>query len=299
MAETTKIEWARNNDGTPGATFNPWVGCTKVGPGCDHCYAESWAKRSGQAVWGPHARRRRTSEQNWKKPLKWNREAIARGIRIRVFCASLADVFDNAADPAWRGDLWAMIRATPNLDWIIVTKRAGNIAKMLPDDWGDGYPNVWLLITICTQEEADRDIGKFVRIPAVVHGLSVEPMLGPVDFAGMWIEHPNPGMHINMLERLDWVIAGGESGPGARPMHPAWPRTLRDQCQATGVAFFFKQWGEWVAPGYQPDPPVADAYFWPFRDERTVGPISYKIGKTRAGRALDGRIWSEMPGGAG
>ena len=139
MAEFSKIEWTDH-------TFNPWIGCQHVSPGCDHCYAETqnnFRKWNG-GTWGPHAPRKRTSEANWRKPLQWARDAANRGKSARVFCASLADVFDNQVAPAWRVDLFELIRETPQLDWLLLTKRPENIRKMLPLDWMDGYPNVWL-----------------------------------------------------------------------------------------------------------------------------------------------------------
>ena len=196
MSDTTAIEWTatRLPDGTvlPGYTSNPWLGCTKISPACDNCYAEGWAKRSGLVKWGAHEDRRRTSAANWKKPLKWNREAAATGIRRKVFCASLADVFDNhrSIQPEWRDDLWALIRATPYLDWLLLTKRPGNISQMLPPDWGDGYPNVWLGCTIANQEEADRDIPKLLATPAAIRFISAEPLLGPVDLQP-WLAWPD------------------------------------------------------------------------------------------------------------
>ena len=133
MGEQTGISWTDH-------TFNPWIGCTAVSAACDHCYAETLAKRYG---WD-FAARRRTSENNWRNPRRWNRAAERDGVRRRVFCASLADVFDNQVPPEWRADLWDLIRACPSLDWQLLTKRPQNIARMLPDDWGDGWPNVWL-----------------------------------------------------------------------------------------------------------------------------------------------------------
>ncbi|MFZ3484242.1 phage Gp37/Gp68 family protein [Sphingomonas sp. 3-13AW] len=235
MAENTAIEWCDH-------TFNPWEGCQKVGPGCDHCYAETRNARFGGGTapnWGPNAPRRRTSRSNWRKPLRWQADAAAfqakHGRRQRVFCASLADVFDNAVDDSWRADLFELIRATPDLDWLLLTKRIGNVANMLPVpfDFEELYPNVWLGATIVNQAEADRDIPKLLAVPARVRFLSMEPLLGPVEFDPC------------ELVRLDWIIVGGESGPGARPMHPDWARSLRDQCAvAAGVPFLFKQWGE-------------------------------------------------------
>ncbi len=229
MAADSKIEWTDH-------TFNPWVGCTKLSPACDNCYAEGWAKRAGRSeLWDGRGARDRTTAANWRGPVKWDADAAAAGVCAKVFCASLADVFDNHREiqPEWRTDLWALIRATPNLDWLLLTKRPQNIAKMLPLDWGAGWSNVWLGTTVENQTEADRRIPLLLATPAAKRFLSCEPLLGPVDIR--WTEVTVPG--------LDWVIAGGESGPNARPMHPDWARSLRDQCAATDVAFFMKQMG--------------------------------------------------------
>ena len=288
MGENSNIEWTKH-------TFNGWIGCQKVGPGCDNCYAEVWDRRGlqGQARrWGPHAARTRTSPANWRKPMAWDKAAAAAGERHRVFCSSLADVFDNHASilPEWRADLWALIRATPNLDWMLLTKRPGNIAAILPPDWGDGYPNVWLGCTVVNQAEADRDIPKLLSVPGRVRFLSMEPLLRPVDLR-RWIGcHPilpaascyvdqdgyeRQDIGGGIIDGLDLVIVGGESGPRARPMHRDWVRSLRDQCVSASVSFNFKQWGEW-APS-------------------VVGPVMVRVGKARAGRLLDGRTWDEMP----
>lgn len=245
MAENSKIEWCDH-------TFNAWVGCTKVSPACDHCYAESWAKRSGSPeLW--QGKRRRTTEANWRKPIKWNAEAGKLGIRFKVFCNSLADVFDNEVPDEWRADLFRLIRATPNLDWLLLTKRIGNVKKMHP---GGDYPNIWLGATVINQEEADRDIPKLLDAPAVVRFLSIEPMLGPVDlkraalklYEGKEAElgYPPPFWQAALfqngaLANIHWVICGGESGPGARHMDHEWARSLRDQCRSAGVSFFMKQ----------------------------------------------------------
>ena len=291
MAENTKIEWADH-------TFNPWTGCTKVSPACDHCYAEGWAKRSGHVKWGSGQPRRRTSDANWRMPIKWNREAERTGVRPRVFCASLADVFDNEVDPAWRADLFKLIADTQNLNWLLLTKRVGNVMKManevadmprlgshtghlIAHQWRNGSPpkNVWLGATVVNQEEADRDIPKLLDVPAAKRFLSMEPLLGPVDLRALqygegeidalkpdqweaviaawrdttpeWVEDfedwfgvtLDDGLSGPMHAALDWVIIGGESGPGARPMSPDWARSIRDQCAAAGVALFVKQMG--------------------------------------------------------
>lgn len=314
MAENTKIEWADH-------TFNPWTGCTKISPACDHCYAESWSKRAGDRVgkWGPGAPRVRTTVANWKQPERWNAEAERLGVRYRVFCASLADVFDNEVPPEWRDDLATLILSTPCLDWLLLTKRIGNAGEMLGAMFLDGPPdNVWIGASITSQAEADRDIPKLLGVPAAKRFLSMEPLLGPVSIAD--IPDPLGGVCLKPLVglrwvgngqgrctarsaggRIDWVIVGGESGPNARPMHPDWARSLRDQCQAAGVPFLFKQWGEWM-------PPESPTTKYPGREWRdvvdatgAVRPVSFvgdrviessrqvvRVGKKAAGRLLDG-----------
>lgn len=222
MAEKSNIEWTTH-------TFNPWIGCTKISPACDHCYAETWDNRfSDTSRWGAKAPRTRT--KSWSGPRKWNRLAGETGERPRVFCASLADVFDNhrSIQDAWRADLWALIKETPNLDWLLLTKRPQNIKRYLPADWGNGYANVWLGTTIENQVEYDRRIDVFTSVPAAVRFLSMEPLLGPVDLKGG--------------KGLDWIIAGGESGSLYREMKPEWIRSLRDQCSKADIPFLFKQW---------------------------------------------------------
>lgn len=234
MGKVTNIAWCDSS-------WNPWIGCTQVGPGCKFCYAESLDKRYGHAHWGPGAPRRRTSEENWKLPLRWNRIAFNTGTRPWVFCASMADVFDNEVPPEWRTDMWALIRATPNLNWQIVTKRISNVKKMVPENWP--YPHVGIIATVCTQAEADRDIPRLLNTPAAWHGLSVEPMLEAIDMRRLltWgatvndFHHPEPG--------IDWVIIGGESGPKARPFSIPAARDLVAQCRAADVPVFMKQIG--------------------------------------------------------
>ena len=281
--EHSNIEWTDH-------TFNPWTGCTKVSPACDHCYAERWAKRAGRGAWGPGETRLRTSEKNWRDPVRWNEQAARLGVRYRMFCASLADVFDNAVPEQWRIDLMKLICETPHLDWLLLTKRIGNAAAMLEsafravhhqrEGWADNVlPNVWIGATICNQEEADRDIPKLLATPARVRFLSMEPLLGPVDlrripmaetcaseccgerrldvlkgasYCGQCERDPRDENDEND-SRVDWVIVGGESGPHARPMHPEWVRALRDQCAAVGAPFLFKQHGEWLATEFCDD----------------------------------------------
>jgi protein gp37 len=256
LGENSKIEWTDH-------TFNPWVGCTKVGPGCDHCYAESWAKRTGAAgLWS--GERRRTSAANWRKPLKWDREAATSGTRPRVFCASLADVFDNEVPPAWRADLFALIRKTPNLDWLLLTKRIGNASEMMMQS-GLLKPldNVWLGATVVNQLEADRDIPKLLETPARLRFLSMEPLLGPVnietiDNHGSLYDIAKRGLYWRPLSgsytdspTIGWVIVGGESGGGARPMLDTWALEVRHQCLGAGVPFFFKQGSAANWPAYK------------------------------------------------
>lgn len=362
MGDTTAISWCDK-------TFNPWMGCTKVSPACAQCYAErDMDKRYGKVKWGPSGTRVKTSPQNWKVPLKWNREAQAAGVRYRVFCASLADVFEDwggdilghrgdtlfacpncqhvdrdddvdgfceRGDGLWRcpacdaivtlrkatlddlrTELFALIDATPHLDWLLLTKRPENIRKMLvphslervkghvSQNEGDGYllrrrNNLWLGATVENQEYADQ------RIPALLECrdlspvlfLSCEPLLGPVNVA-------------QFLEggRIDWVIAGGESGPNARPSHSDWFRSLRDQCAAAGVPFHFKQWGEW-APFYDRDKDDPDWRRVPRQTPRVcrinaAGGCGFhgdrlvyfrRAGKKAAGRLLDGVEHNEFP----
>lgn len=346
MAENSKIEWTDH-------TFNPWIGCTKVSPACDHCYAERLMDhRLGRVSWGRE--RVRTSPAYWRQPLRWNAEAKAAGIRLRVFCASLADVFDNDVLASWRDDLWALIASTPHLDWLLLTKRIGNAAAMLPvvdssrpgyQPWHEAWPwrNVWLGATVVNQAEADRDIPKLLATPAAKRFLSIEPMLGPINLEEAWhgenalssdcwgecgwCPKGFPPLHNCQRDRqpdaerekmrsgIDWVICGGESGPGARPVHPDWVRLLRDECAQAGVPFLFKQWGEWLP--WEPDvlpyfksqagglidrhalPDFNDADLRRWTDARLYEgddiAVHQRVGKKAAGRLLDGVQHDGMP----
>lgn len=529
VAETT-IEWTRNQNGEKGFTFNPWIGCTKVGPGCDNCYAEAYFDKRRHVVvqWGPNQPRKRTAPSTWAAPLRWNREAAAAGVRHRVFCASLADVFDNEVPVQWRVDLFDLVRRCENLDFLLLTKRVGNVTRMLqevasilriehgtqaerelglqaghvgragdrrggsnlarreadvrsldrrnegdtvrassggtedagrlpagagddrrqaalrgsgtagvaslqwtdparahgePQGWGEGPQppgqpgtgdvqraeaargagagrrasrregvespegtgvgggcgvdevptgerlaseghrgtlrhhaevglahlhredlaarldllawverwlagdapsNVWLGASITSQPEADRDIRKLLDVPSAKRFLSMEPLLGPVNLTDVPMPGSGHGHHEfspiitgNALSRplayprlpaVDWVIVGGESGPNARPMHPDWARSLRNQCQAASVPFLFKQWGEWVDADNGPEDDAAydgKSDCWAHIDGGHHGgemgvdffnsyPM-YRVGKRAAGRLLDGREWNEVP----
>jgi protein gp37 len=224
MAKNSNIQWTDN-------TFNPWIGCTKVSEGCQECYAEKddryrhWTPQG----WGAGRPRHRTSSETWKNPLRWERQAVTEGRRYKVFCASLADIFDQEVDPAWRHDLWELIRKCPHLDWQILTKRPQHIATGLPVDWGTGWENVWLGTSVENQKRADERIPLLVAVPAVVHFLSVEPLLEPICFRD--------------LSGVEWLIVGGESGSKARPIAEKWVIDIQSQSQAAGCAFFFKQWG--------------------------------------------------------
>jgi protein gp37 len=334
VSEDTKIEWADH-------TFNPWVGCSKVSAACDHCYAERWAKWTGQAeLW--EGARRRTTSANWQLPIKWDRNAAAAGVRRRVF-PSLCDPFDNQVPRRWRDDFWHRIDQTPNLDWLLLTKRPGNIAKMLPDPetgvkpWGGGWPNVWFGVSAGNQEEANRNIPILLATPARVHFVSLEPLLGSIDLTRIKL---NSGMNFDALQGgevassssvkywrpLDLVIVGGKTGSNARPMHPDWPRKIRDDCTSVAVPFFFKRWGEW-APVSALDDDAIERLYHPAPERNpdatrrckvacqvlhvdgsehdVVAPMAFaagkgamtmfRVGKRAAGRILDGRTWDEMP----
>jgi protein gp37 len=296
VGENSAIQWTDH-------TFNPWIGCTRVSPGCVNCYAESFARRYGMAEWGPQAQRVRTSAANWRKPLAWNRKAEQEGRRYKVLCASLADVFEkNDQLVDWRTDLWRLIDSTPWLDWLLPTKRPENIPDMAPVLWFDAgrWPaNLWIGTSVETQEQADKRIPALLDIPAPVRFLSCEPLLGPLDLFLYLVTHfaADDPRHEPWRNGVEWVIAGGESGPQARPMHENWVRSLRDQCQAAGVPFFFKQWGQWLPADQRPDDWYNGGTITLAADKQTEGCFIRVASKHAAGRRLDGREWNEMPGG--
>lgn len=253
MADNSKISWTDS-------TFNPWLGCQKVSDECEHCYADTLTSgRMGLDVFGGRSKRKRTSEGLWRRPAKWNRESAhdattgeGLGRVHRTFCASLADVFEDAPGPnEWRDDVWKVIRATPWLDWQLLTKRPERIVECLPEDWGYGWPNVWLGTSIGHREAVGR-ARMLAGVPAFRRFISYEPALGPIFYdsrehvgngAVLWwcdgadiFEHPE----LN-LDGIDWLICGGESGPGHRPMLLEWAHDARFNCEQEGVAFFFKQ----------------------------------------------------------
>ena len=264
-------------------TFNPWIGCQRVSPGCEHCYAEAYDKRWGGERWGPKAERTRTAPANWKKPLSWNARAQLLGRSARVFCASLADVFEDRFELRhWRLELFDLIRRTPALDWLLLTKRPENFGRLVGESidamptnpdvgadttdwlqrWQDGDPpaNVWLGTTVEDQERATERIPHLLAAPARVRFLSCEPLLEPVNlFLGNCLcrgsdpwqhkHYPEPPhscarcSKCNAFVGIDWVIVGGESGGKARPFALDWAKSIIDQCRAAGVAPFVKQMG--------------------------------------------------------
>lgn len=227
MGEKTEISWCDS-------TFNPWIGCQKVSAGCDNCYAETLMdKRYHKVQWGPHGERKRTSAGNWLNPILWNKRAsdfASRfGRRQRVFCSSLADVFDNKAPRGARDDLWELIELTPYLDWLLLTKRPENIRKMLGRWAGVGVPsNVWLGTTCEDQAAYDKRWPILRSIPAIVRFISYEPAIGPLTIMGR-------------EGKPDWLICGGESGAGYRDMPEGWAADIMNDCRATHVPFFMKQ----------------------------------------------------------
>jgi protein gp37 len=268
MGAFSKIEWTDH-------TFNPWIGCAKVSPGCDHCYAEAQNSFRGWTEWGPRAARRKTSATNWKKPLRWQADAKnfhrAHGRRQRVFCASLADWLDNKAPGSWREALLEIINATPSLDWLLLTKRPQNALKLVPRGWF-GRPNVWLGITA---EDAIRYRQRWpllAQIPAAVRFVSYEPALaplGPIDLG------------IGVIP--DWIITGGESGPHARIMQPAWARQIVTTCRDLNIAPFHKQWGT-----YESNPLVCEQGMSK-KDAAVADPHG------KGGGLLDGEIVRHFP----
>lgn len=231
MADETNIAWCDK-------THNEWLGCTKKSEECLFCYAEELMDtRFGRVQWGPKGTRSLTSRTNRRKPLGWNREAAELGIRYRVFCSSLSDVFEDREELVpWRTNLFNTIRATPNLDWLLLTKRPECIPAMLPADWGAGWDHVWLGTSAGTQRRWDERVPLLRSVPAAVHFVSMEPMIGPI--------HTAP-----MLDQfgMDWIIVGGESGRYARPMSLDWVRAVRAECDARAIPFFFKQKGTHLA----------------------------------------------------
>lgn len=259
MGEQTGIQWTDK-------TWNPWMGCRKRSPGCDNCYMFR-----EQVHYGNDPTVVRKAKTTFYAPLKWDKPA-------RVFTCSWSDWFIREAD-AWRGEAWDIIRRTPHLTYQILTKRTERIAQCLPPDWGNGYPNVQLIASVENQEYADRRIPELLRIPSAVRGLSMEPLLGPVDLMYPTALYPNGpkyccsgdmcgcrGLPVDppLIHGIDWVIIGGESGPGARLMQLQWVRDIIAQCRAAGVAVFVKQLGSvWAKANKAKHPKGGDWDEWP------------------------------------
>lgn len=333
MGEKSAIEWTD-------ATVNFWWGCTKVGPGCDHCYAETWAKRTGGGLWGVGEPRRKIKSavaliHRLDNDYSWwsadhNIGQIHPTAHRRVFIQSMSDLFDTEVPLEWFAEAWQHITACNRLAIQIVTKRISVVEKRLAAIGGSWPKHAGLIISVVNQAEADRDIPRLLALKAKLGipwvGLSIEPMLGPIDLnhvkfydhiteyggreAGwesalnglrydIWADDDEDPMTPGH-PKLDWVIAGGESGSKARPIHPDWVRSLRDQCAAADVPFLFKQWGEWEPLGENGNG------FWPSDEggcirltidgERSQqGWPMQRVGKKRAGRVLDGVQHDGLP----
>jgi protein gp37 len=283
MGKNSSIEWTHH-------TFNPWWGCAKVSLACNNCYAEKWSKRLGSDLWGPEANRRFFGENHWREPIRWNKEAEKKQERKRVFCASMADVFEDRKDlDESRNKLWKLIETTPWLDWCILTKRTENINKMIP--WDSNWPrNVWMGTTIESQELAEKRIPELIKIPAKIRFISCEPLLSLLNISNWLCEKPTNKIKLNNC--IDWVIAGGESGAKSRPTHPVWIKKLRDQCIKTNTPFHFKQWGNWC-------PLIGSVN----GKRRTIEVNSgtdeivtmVRKNKKDAGRELEGMNWDGLP----
>lgn len=338
MAEKTGIEWTD-------ATVNFWWGCTKVGPGCDHCYAETWVARFGGEIWGVGAPRRKikgaaamlnrldNDYADWAADAECrNGNAKAFGLpaplvplKRRVFIQSMSDLFDTEVPLDWFAEAWGKIVQCNRIEIQIVTKRISVVEKRLAAIGITTWPkHAGLLVTVCNQDEADRDIPRLLALKAKLGipwvGVSAEPLLGPIDFTCI----PDGAMDgiplaFNALQsvnaaatKLDWIIVGGESGKGARPMHPDWARAIRDQCAAAGTAFFFKQWGAWapLIDRERDDPDWRQDYSRRFADSDKTRWLNVeggrgfhgerfhvmgRAGKAKAGRLLDGVTHDGMP----
>lgn len=330
MAETTNINWCDS-------TFNAWIGCARISAGCERCYAESDQDNfRGRVKWGIHGTRSVTSYTYWRQALKWNRDAEKEGKRRSVFCSSLSDVFekwdgqviDHKQNPLWwseygnyfdaddiptfshhtekkdgdvpltlniiRKELCKLIERTPWLDWLFLTKRTDLVMGMVPEHWKEKFPdNVWMGTTLEQQKE-DWRIDYLKKIPARIRFLSCEPLVSVVD------------LKLKGITGISWVICGGESGSGARPMHINWARTLRDQCKEANIPFLFKQWGEWISCDKTIElhsAPKNKCGFWDFGVFNEGGHSNaivdssnmVRVGKHNAGRLLDGKEHNEFP----
>lgn len=309
MSANTKIPWAHH-------TVNFWWGCEKVSPACEHCYAEgiAWRFRPKEATWGKDGKRLIRKDAAARELRALDRSARKRGVRERVFIESMGDLFEDRPELAFpRNMLFVVAEKLTNLDLLLLTKRPQNVLPMLEairKYWMAEklplFPHIWIGVTVENQEQADKRIPALLQIPTKVRFLSCEPLLGPVDLSTIPLNVPrsenDPQMTVDALSglvagpdeyggKIHWVICGGESGPKALPMHPDWARSLHDQCEAAGVPFFFKQWGEWKPTLYGGDGKAE--FQWVEHGE----PWQWmcKVGKKAAGRLLDGIAHDSFP----
>lgn len=309
MGKDSGIEWTEH-------TFNPWWGCVKVSAGCTYCYAEAWAKRTGgDAIWGADAGRRFFKPKHFNAPVKWNRDAGEAGRFDRVMCGSMCDIFEiheneetNARMDEMRAKVWDMISITENLIWILVTKRPENACRLVPPVWYHGWPgNVWLMVTMETQNQAEKRMTWVESTPAVVRAVSAEPLVGPLNprvfrcgrCGGSGLTSSGQSLLPCLTCRgkgvaVDWIVAGGETGGKARPMDPEWIRDLLGFSLAYEIPFFFKQWGEWAPSGYKASEGYNHGGSRTFKHEGS-DEIMVRLGKKKTGKALDGKEWTQTP----
>lgn len=296
MGRDTKIEWTNH-------TVNFWWGCQKVSPGCQHCYAETFSKRVGRDIWGPpQTTERWRTKAPWKDCIKWDKQAKADGIRRKVFCQSMSDFFeDHLQVEPWRQEAFKILESFESLDVQLLTKRPENVLQMVPAHWLKSWPgHIWMGTTAEDQEYYNKRLPELLKIPAPIHFLSCEPLLGPIDlywckWCGRFGAHDcETGYSWTETEAqdqvgIDWVITGGESGHSARACHPDWVRSLRDQCQAALLPFFHKQWGEFVPDCQWSQEMGIRSPNWAYNH------LFIKVGKKAAGSMLDGQQYKEFP----
>lgn len=316
MSQQTHIQWTQR-------TWNPIAGCSKVSAGCDGCYAIRDTRRLSC---NPHPKVRaayadlvqitngrwnwtgtvRLVEEKLTLPLEWRKPS-------RIFVNSMSDLFHESVPDEWIDRVFAVMNGAPQHIFQILTKRPARMRAYLSDPevacrWGWHKPvnwteavirNVWVGVSAEDQATADARIPELLRTPAAVRWVSLEPLIGPITLAGScrgYFRQEPPTFSQREVYKglLDWVVVGGESGKAARPMHPAWVTALRDQCQAAGVPFFFKQWGEWLPCGQIPTLPLPDRLYRGFRFDGDYQRV-LRVGRKLAGRRLYGREWNEYP----
>lgn len=306
----SKIEWTD-------AVWNPTTGCSKVSSGCANCYAErEWHRLAGNPMTAYYGRKFNDvacHPERLDQPLRWKKPR-------KIFVNSMSDLFHDDVPEKFIAKVFAIMDLARHHTYMVLTKRPERAARLLSDDdfqfhvgWFQSqairefnlpepkeigpFPlkNVWLGVSVENQATADERIPLLLQTPAVVKFISAEPLLGPVSLAGFDGETYRPWLDsVAWKVDIDWVIVGGESGPNARPMHPDWVRSLRDQCQAAGVPFFFKQWGEWL-PNDQEYDCNPGGVNYEQRHQLMGGTAMCRVGKKKAGRLIDGRTWDELP----